>query len=423
MTTSFKLNLFICLVTLSTLLTAQTQKPSLTVLNIDVHGIYISSSAMGNLVRTEIEKLDTFAITDKYDMNYIVEQKKFPSILYTDTNNLKINYRVVKTSKSLNYNYAGKDTLELIEKFNTVSKAEKNREFVNNCFGKLCMVEIGETINCDKMLGGNIDLYGKTMVVTLRLVDVKTKTIERTYVKEFLNLPDEIQSIINVSVREMFGYPNDKNTVAKLTQRFQYDNAINNPHKTRLRLDGPRMGCVSYSGSIYNRIAESKSTGGFDAFPVMFQFGYQFEKQYLNEGKVQALFEFIPLVTGLDQGLFIPSISVLHGVRSNINGWEFAFGPTFNYLPMADGYYDDNNVWRLRGYWDSDPLNAGKQNPFEIISRLDSRGDLKLHTGFVLAAGRTFKSGKLNIPVNAFAIPGRDGWRFGLSFGFNSKNK
>ena len=56
----------------------------------------------------------------------------------------------------------------------------------------------------------------------------------------------------------------------------------------------------------------------------------------------------------------------------------------------------------------------------EKFVRLDSRGDYRLGSGFVLAVGKTFRSGKLNIPVNAFFIPGkRYSHRFGISFGFN----
>lgn len=154
----------------------------------------------------------------------------------------------------------------------------------------------------------------------------------------------------------------------------------------------------------------------------MFQFGYQFEKQYLNEGKIQALFEFIPMITGVDQGYFIPSFTILHGLRSNVNGWEFALGPTINFVTTSNGYYDQDNIWQLESTWTNNPDNSGKPNPFEIKSRVDSRGDYALHSSFVFAVGRTFKSGKLNIPVNIFAIPGKHGARFGVSFGFNAKN-
>jgi hypothetical protein len=182
------------------------------------------------------------------------------------------------------------------------------------------------------------------------------------------------------------------------------------------------MGMVTYTGEMFNRIIAPRKDGGFDAFPVMFQFGYQFEKQYLNEGNLQALVEFLPMVTGLDQGYFIPSFSVMHGLRSNVNGWEFAFGPTFNIVPVARGYYEDNE-WKLVRDWKNDPKNMGRDLPFETLDRLDTRGDYRLRSAFVFAAGRTFKSGKLNIPVNFFVIPGKNGWRYGVSFGFNAKNR
>lgn len=414
----------ICLLAFSLSSISQTanKKQSLTILNVDVQGLNMSTSAMGSLVRTEIEKLDTFAVTDKYDINYILEKNRFSSVSYADSNKIKNRYKVIRVTGNSNSLFDKKDTLELVDKYNSVLMAERNKQFVNNCFGKLCLVEIGESIGSEKMFSGSVERYGRTIVVTLRLIDVKSKSIERTYVKEFLNLPEEIQGIIHIAVREMFNYPNDQNTVAKLTERFEFDNAINNPHQDRLRLDGPRLGSVFYTGETQNRLMEGKSSGGFDAVPVMFQFGYQFEKQYLNEGKLQALFEFIPMITGVDQGYFIPSFTILHGLRSNVNGWEFALGPTINFVTTSNGYYDQDNKWQLESTWAKDPNNANLANPYEIKQRLDSRGDYALNTGFVFAVGRTFKSGKLNIPVNVFAIPSKHGSRFGISVGFNGKN-
>ena len=348
------------------------KKESLTVLNIDAKGVNTDPATMGNMVRIELEKLDSFDVMDRYDVQYLVE---------------------------------------------------KNKLSIANCYGKTCLTEIGEIIHSDKMFSGTVEQMGKVIVVSYRFINTKEKKIERTYVHEFLNIPEEIQNIVKLSVADMFGKKIDKLLMDKLSKRYEFDNSNNNPNQERLRLDGPRMGFTSYSGDLRSRMMESKSTGGFDAFPVFFQFGYQFEKQYLNEGKIQALFEFVPMITGLDQGYFIPSASLLHGIRSNVNGWEFAFGPTFNLLPMSKGYYDANGDWQLESQWNKEQANKGKTNPFDVVDRLDSRGNYTFHTGFVLAAGRTFKSGKLNMPVNIFVIPGRDGWKFGLSFGFNAKNK
>ncbi len=374
MKTPIKSILSVCLFAFCLTTSAQNSgtKESLTVLNIDAKGVNTDPGTMGNMVRIELEKLDSFDVMDRYDVQYLVE---------------------------------------------------KNKLSIVNCYGKTCLTEIGEIIHSDKMFSGTVEQMGKVIVVSYRLINTKEKKIERTYVHEFLYIPEEIQNIVKLSVADMFGKKIDRLLMDKLSKRYEFDNSTNNPNQERLRLDGPRMGFTTYSGGLRDRMMESKNTGGFDAFPVFFQFGYQFEKQYLNEGKIQALFEFVPMITGLDQGYFIPSASILHGIRSNVNGWEFAFGPTFNLVPMAKGYYDANNDWQLENQWDKEQGNKGKTNPFEIVDRLDSRGDYALHTAFVLAAGRTFKSGKLNMPVNVFVIPGRDGWRFGLSFGFNAKNK
>ena len=130
------------------------------------------------------------------------------------------------------------------------------------------------------------------------------------------------------------------------------------------------------------------------------------------------------LVSGLESGKFIPSLTVLNGFRFGKKGWEFALGPSFRVVSKADGYYttDDQGetTWHLE-HTGVDTL--GNPNPPEIVSRLDSRGDPVLSVGLVLAAGRTFKSGYLNMPVNVYVSPRRDGWIVGASFGFNIQKK
>lgn len=370
-TTHSKL-LLICIILNWYSLIGQSDKPNLALLNIDSKSINMDPERMGNLVRVELEKLNLYDVKDKYDIQYFMEH---------------------------------------------------NNMTMTNCYGKTCLTEVGSLLKCDKMFSGSVEHIGKNLTLTYRILDVKTSSFEKTYVHEFLYLPEEIQNMVKLSIAEMFQLPFDKNLMNKLSKPYEFDNTNNNPEINRLRLDGPRMGFTSYSGELHKRMTDSKKDGGFEAFPAMFQFGYQFEKQYLNEGKVQALFEFVPMITGLDQGYFIPSVSIMHGVRSNVNGWEFAFGPTFNLLPVARGYYDEYRNWQLETHWNEQPGNVGKENPFEIVNRIDSRGSYRFRSAFVLAAGRTFKSGKLNIPINAFVIPGRDGWRFGISLGFNAKNK
>ncbi|MEN0051973.1 MAG: hypothetical protein AAF806_33210, partial [Bacteroidota bacterium] len=341
-----------------TILQAQnTSKPSLTILNIDAQNIAYDAVQMGNLVRLELDKLDTFEVMDKYDVAYLVE---------------------------------------------------KNDLAIDNCYGKICLLEVGELLEADKMLTGSVERYGEIIIVTLRFIDVKKGVIEKTQVNEFLDLQDELKRMIEISIRDLFGLENDADLVRILTKKESLENAITLPDEPRLNLSGPRMGVSILTGETADIFKQTESQGGFDANPILFQFGYQFEVQYLNEGSFQGLFEFIPLVSGLEQGLFVPSITVLHGLRNNKNGLEFAFGPTFSYSKYARGFYDEEGVWRLR--------NEADGQEVELTSRLDSRGFEELVSGFVLAAGFTFKSGKLNIPVNAYIVPKRNDFRFGLSF-------
>jgi hypothetical protein len=284
---------------------------------------------------------------------------------------------------------------------------------IKNCFGKLCLIEAGKAIKADKMFTGNIESFSDRIVISLRIIDVSSSAIEKTQTMEFYHYPQEIQRMLEVAIKKMHGQEVDASLTAQIVRPEKYADILNPPVVERLKLNGPRMGFTYFTGELSERLKESKETGGFDASPVMFQFGYQFETQYLNEGNLQALFEFIPLITGIDQGYIIPSLTVLHGLRNNRSGWEFALGPSIKFVPEANGYYNTAGQWTLPGT--TTPADQ------TLTKRIDSRGDLTLSTCFVLAAGKTIRSGRLNIPLNIYFIPERDGFRYGFSFGFNAK--
>jgi len=215
----------------------------------------------------------------------------------------------------------------------------------------------------------------------------------------------------------MYGIPNEPLIVEKLTQSEQFDNEINNPYQLSLSANGPRMGGVFVMGQAADILQAPTYEGGFASTNYSFQFGYQFEKQYLNEGNFQALFEFIPMVSGLDQGRFIPSIGILNGIRNNRNGLEFAIGPSFTFTKVAEGVYDANGNWILK---EDLPQNASLSN---LEKRMDSRGEIELNTALIIAVGKTFKSGKMNLPINVFYSPGLKSQRFGISMGWNAKDR
>lgn len=370
-----KWSLFTLLILLPLFMNAQqpvlkksTTKSSITVLNIDTKGLGIDPVQLGNMVRLELEKLDSFEVMDRYDVSYVVE---------------------------------------------------KNKLNIGNCYGKICLVEVGSIIHSDKMFTGSVELLGETVVATFRVIDVQTAAIEKTQVNEYLNLPKELQSMVKISIAQMFGRPVEQPLVSYVTRKNNFESATNNPNRSKVNLSGPRSGFTYFTGEAAAIIQKPRSEGGFGSYPLMFQFGYQFEAQYLNEGNYQALFEFLPTVSGFNQNVFIPSITIMNGFRNNKHGWEIAFGPTFGLVTKANGYYDTNNSWHLEGDW-TDTVNV---NPYRIEKRLDSRGKYELQAGFIVAAGKTFKSGKLNIPVNVYVIPSKEGVRMGASFGFNAKRR
>jgi len=53
---------------------------------------------------------------------------------------------------------------------------------------------------------------------------------------------------------------------------------------------------------------------------------------------------------------------------------------------------------------------------------MDRDGETSIATALVIAFGKSFKSGKLNIPLNVWTtIPTKDGFRVGVSLGYNAK--
>ncbi len=325
--------------------------------------------------------------------------------------------RVNATGSSTSENLASMVAMELekIESFEVLDKYDIRSSLKNlninpeDCYGKTCILQVGKAIGANKMLGGLVETYPKKMVVNLRLIDVESGQLERQQVKEFNVVPLEVNSMIEISVKSMFGQKIDSLLNRRLTQTEGFDNAVTLPNVQRLKAEGPRMGVALITGQIANIMTRKGNDGGFNAHPYLFQFGYQFETEYLNAGKYQALFEFIPMVSGLDQGLFLPSVTVINGLRNNINGWEIGIGPIFRITTQANGQWVDGQFLIDQNVADV---------PYE--KRLDSRGKPALSTAVVIAAGKTLRSGKLNLPINAYMIPGKDSWQFGLSFGFNA---
>ncbi len=338
------------------------------VLHFDTKDLGLDPVQMGKLARLELDKTGVFEVLDPYDVAYLVDKE-----------NLKL----------------------------------------DNCFGKTCLVETGKKLRADKMMTGSVEQLGESIVVSIRLVGVASESVERSQVIQFLNLKPHIQDMLAVTIQKMLGLSFDQNLFNKLTRPDDYESSVNVPESSRLNLAGSRMGMTMLTGDRADIYRRKKAEGGWSGEPYLFHFGYQFETSYLNSGGLQALFEFITIISGLNQGRVIPSLNIMHGLRSNRNGFEFAFGPVFVADKRLDMAYDESaKKWLTKGEW----TTALPDTPLPTLeSRPDSRGSFKLGTSFIVAAGKSFKSGKLNIPLNAFFIPDREGHRFGLSIGFNGR--
>jgi len=354
-------------------------KQTVAVLNIDTKGIIQDPTSMGYMVRLELEKTGVYNVMDKYDIADGVEEHQID---------------------------------------------------ITNCYGKKRLVETGKALGADKMLAGNVERFGEKIVITLRLIDVKTASVEKSDANEYLNLQPEIQKMVEISIKNLLDIDNDPNLVNLLVD---YDTPITSP-KTTLSLNGPRMGVSVVTEEAAMRITASKSEGGYGMYPLTSQFGYQFEKQYLSAGDFQALIELIGMIGGLESGQFLPSITFMNGFRENRTGLEFAFGPVFKVVKTANGYFADqdggNGKWHLENEWGADTSNwvngdqwTIKENPNEVMELPDNRGSYKLSAGLVLAVGKTFKSGYLNLPVNLYVIPKKHATIYGVSVGFNINRK
>jgi hypothetical protein len=138
-------------------------------------------------------------------------------------------------------------------------------------------------------------------------------------------------------------------------------------------LAGPRFGLTLLSDSIVDKLAERDIM----VRPYVTQFGWQFEKQFFTrDSGVTMVTEWVALLGGMEQGVVLPSVSWLVGIRTR-DGAEFGIGP--NITPAG--------------------------------------------TAMVFATGMTFRAGALNVPVNVAVVPAKSGTRVSVLTGFSLRRR
>lgn len=308
---------------------------------------------------------------------------------------------------------------KVLDKHDILEMGKKNNLEAIDCYGRDCLLEIGKNIDVDKMFSGSIDALGKKIVVSLKVLDIKSGKYDKTTIMEFVDAPIEIQAMIQLTLNQMLGI---KNKMETLNSLIYFQQPPETP-KTDITNNGPRVGVALVMGEMSSRMQAPLSEGGWGAVPIVSQFGYQIEKEYLSAGDFHALVECLFMLSGPEQQLFNPKIVIMNGFRSGRTGLEFAFGPSFGLEREANSFFNEaTGQWQLQSEWNT--VNADGVaviNPYEITTRMDSRGSVRPSTGWVMAVGKTFNSGYLNIPVNVYTSFNKHGWQTGLSLGFNLK--
>jgi hypothetical protein len=146
------------------------------------------------------------------------------------------------------------------------------------------------------------------------------------------------------------------------------------PVASTVALSGPRFGVSVLSDGVVHALADKE----ISVKPTISQFGWQFERQFFSrqDSGVTALNEWVGLLGGLDQGVVIPSLTWLVGVRTK-DGAEFGLGPNFT------------------------PAGAA----------------------LAISAGVTIRSGIMNIPMNFAIVPTKAGVRVTLLTGFTLRSR
>lgn len=333
---------------------------------------------------------------------------------------------------------------KVYDEFDMADVIKSNPEYAKDCFGQNCLIKLGNSLNTDYVMCGSLDLLGNKIAITLKIIDVKNKTIYKSAVREFDNQELEIQRMIEILLKEMHGVATDKVVVDRLA--FKND-VITSNNLGKINNSGPRVGAAGLVGSIYEFATRPEDQGGIGIAPFVSMIGYQLEGQYVGTENFSALVEGVFNVSGLEQGQFIPSFIFMNGFRFGKGNWELAFGPGFGLKQVSNGFFDKENKFSSDGRyfsrsdWDTyayetygtdpqyntngyflapTPAAASGVSTYDFSeSHFDKRGVTKLNTSFVFAIGRTFKAGALNIPVNIFYSSQKGGGYTGFNVGFN----
>jgi hypothetical protein len=295
---------------------------------------------------------------------------------------------------------------EVLDKYDIANRLKDLNINPSEALGKSKLTVIGREVGADFMLSGSVQKLGNKIIYILRLVDVEQQKVIKSDVKEYIYDEQYLPIMTRLSLASLLGLEMNSEFAETLK-------SVERPivsEGQQVKLSGPRFGMQFFSGDLAERISASEDQGGYNSSPYATVFAYQHEFQYVSSGEFQVLLETIIAINGIETKFASPSLTLLNGFR--YKGWDLAFGPVFRFSRTNEGYFD------LEGNWNIDMENIGENNK---VTTIDKRGDLDLSTGLLVAVGRNFRSGHINLPVNFYYshVPNLDSHVFGIMLGFN----
>jgi hypothetical protein len=285
---------------------------------------------------------------------------------------------------------------------------------LQNCMGKKCLESAGKTLGADYAMSASYEGLGDRILISMKIINVATGEIVKNEIEQFENQPRELNRMTDIMLYRMLEIPIDQVAARALMYK---ENPAASGGLGKMNNSGPRMGGAIVTGQNAEYFTRGERDGGVNGIPVLFNIGYQLEKQYVGGEEFSALFEFIGNVAGIEHGTPVPSLAILHGVRFGKGAWELAMGPSLSMKQLQTGTTQYDGTFRT--YGELTDLGVADAGSFYYFTRPDTRGATYFSANFIVGIGKTFRPGALNVPFNVYASFNKYGPSFGASLGVN----
>lgn len=356
------------------------------------------------------------------------EPKSTIAVALPNVDNIDVSREII--AKLLQIELIKLDMYKVYDEFDIQEAIDSDERFTKDCYGKNCLIDLGKAVDVDYIVSTSLLGFGGKTVISIKIIEISSGEIVKNDVKEFIDDENKVQRMLQVLIRQMHDIEMHPEVVSRIVHD---DQPIIKKNVGKINNSGPRVGYSFLTGQLKDFAERPEAQGGYGIYPGVSMIGYQFEKQYIGTENFSALGEFMFTVSGLEQGVAIPSVTIMNGLRFGKSGWEFAFGPGIGIKRMSKGFFDTNGLYGETGrYWTEEEFYRSEyvqfdpdteeplQPAYDITKNTDRRGEyFALNTRWVMAIGRTFRAGGLNIPVNIFYSSMRNSGMIGMSVGFN----